>query len=290
MPTYLSPGVYVQEVPPSARPIAGVGTSTAGFIGVVPDDVNMPFLPGSEADRFTVAPAGEPQLITSWEGFKNAFGDFQTSNATLAHAVYGFFNNGGNRCWILRVAAAADLTTPAEELEKFAAIDEIAIVAVPGATASVQHDAILSHCANDTLQDRFAILDGVQEPETLIPEEIALFGRSAAGSYGAVYYPWIEVFDPVDETIVAVPPSGHLAGIYARSDGNRGVFKAPANEVILGAVGVDRPISKADQNDLNPEGINAIRVLSGAIKVWGALPSAFLLLSIWLTRLSSQRL
>lgn len=270
MPQYLAPGVYVEPQEPKARPIAGVGTSTAGFIGVVPDKVHMPLKPGSETDRFLVADAGEPQLITSWEGFKNTFGDFQAGNATLAHAVYGFFNNGGSRCWVVRVADVADLTDPAEELKTFAAIDEIAIVSIPGSTSDVQHTAILNHCANINLQDRVAILDGVQSPNSQTPDEIAPVGRSEAGSYGAVYYPWIKVFDPVTKEVIAVAPSGHLAGIYARSDSTRGVFKAPANEVILGAVGVDRLLSKADQVGLNPEGINVIRVLNGAIKVWGA--------------------
>src|SRR5687767_14784535 len=112
MPQYLSPGVYVEEVPPLARPIAGVGTSVAGFIGVVPNSVAMPLKPGETGkkpdgspepkDFYEVAKAGEPQLITSWEEFRTKFGDFQVGNNTLAHAVYGFFNNGGTRCWTIR--------------------------------------------------------------------------------------------------------------------------------------------------------------------------------------------
>ena len=268
MPEYLSPGVYVEEVPPSARPIAGVGTSTAGFIGVVADGVTMPFLPGSTTDHFTVADAAEPQLITSWESFKNTFGDFQAGNARLAHAVYGFFNNGGTRCWVLRVAAAGDLNDPADELARLAPIDEIAIVSIPGATTDVQHSAIIAHCFN--LQDRFAVLDGVEGPGALTEAAIAPVGRSEAGSYAAIYFPWIQVFDPVTQAKIFVPPSGHIAGIYARSDANRGVHKAPANEVVLGAVGLERLLTKADQDGLNLEGVNLIRSFSGAIKVWGA--------------------
>ena len=85
MPQYLSHGVYVEEVPSSAAPIAGVSTSIAAFIGQAADNVTMPFRPGRPldpdnivpADRYTVAAAGAPQLITSWEQFKNTFGDFQ---------------------------------------------------------------------------------------------------------------------------------------------------------------------------------------------------------------------
>jgi len=275
MPLYRSPGVYVEEVQPAARPIAGVGTSTAGFIGVVPDDVTMPFRPGRPldpnnvvaADRYTVACADVPQLITSWEEFKNTFGDFQAGNKTLAHAVFGFLTNGGTRCWIMRVAAQTALDNLDEELPAFAAIDEIAIVAVPGATTAEQHGDLLAHCLNT--KDRFAILDGVQKPAALTPADISPTGRSEAGSYGAIYFPWIQVFDPVTNAVIAVPPSGHIAGIYARSDANRGVHKAPANEVVLGVSGLERRISKAQQDGLNPDGINVIREFNGTIKVWG---------------------
>jgi phage tail sheath protein FI len=274
MPDYLSPGVYVEEIPPSARPIAGVGTSTGGFIGLVLGAVTMPLKPASQTDRFSLTVAGLPTLITSWEEFKNNFGDIQEGNRILAHAVYGFFNNGGTRCWILRVEADGDLTTPAEELEKFESIDEIAIVAVPGAITTVQHTALIAHCVK--MQDRVAVLDGV---ETANPGEIVTIrpvGLSKEASYAALYYPWIKVFDPVtkkannaSDGIAVLPPSGHIAGVYARSDATRGVFKVPANEVILGAVDTSKPISKSQQDGLNPQSINAIRNLNGSVRVWG---------------------
>src|SRR5262245_17936515 len=278
MPQYFSPGVYVEEVPPAAQPIAGVGTSTAGFIGVVADNVTMTLLPGRtgkkpdgtpEPNDFSkVANAGTPQLITGWEEFKNKFGDFQAGNKTLAHAVFGFFTNGGTRCWVMRVATDAALANLDEELPAFAAIDEIAIVAVPGASTAEQHGDLLTHCLNT--KDRFAVLDGAPNPATLTPAAISPTGRSEAGSYGAIYFPWIQVFDPVTNGNIFVPPSGHIAGIYARIDANRGVHKAPANEVVLGASGLERRLSTAQQDGLNPEGINVIREFNGAIKVWGA--------------------
>lgn len=264
----LSPGVYVEEVPPLARPIAGVGTSTAGFIGVVADDVKMPAKPGSQPSvSYSLAAAGVPQLITSWEQFKNTFGDFQAGNTTLAHGVFGFFNNGGTRCWVLRVAADTDLADLDQELPALDAIDEVAIYAVPGAVTAKQHGDLLTHCFK--CKDRFAILDGVQEPSPLTPGAISPAGRSEAGSYGAVYFPWIKVFDPITSKQIAVPPSGHLAGIYARSDASRGVHKAPANEAVLGVNELDRRISRAEQDGLNPEGVNVIREFNGAFKVWG---------------------
>jgi len=271
MPTYLSPGVYVEEVPPSARPIPGVGTSTAGFIGVVPDDVPMPLKPGRTGsgadDRYTVAKAGTPQLVTTWEEFRTQFGDFHAGNRILAHAVYGFLNNGGSACWVQRAAKDDDLKDPATALETFEPIDEIAIVAVPGAVTATQHEKLIAHCAK--MKDRVAVLDGAL-PDTLDVAKIRPVGRSAAASYAALYYPWITVYDPVTNALADVPPSGHVAGIYARTDATRGVFKAPANEAILGALGVSRMLSPSHQDQLNPEGINAIRSFNGTITVWGA--------------------
>ncbi len=276
MPQYLSPGVYVEEIPPTARPIVGVGTSTAGFIGVVADDVTMPFKPGRPLDpqnivaddRYTVAKSGEKNLITSWEEFKKNFGDMQAGNSNLAHAVFGFFTNGGTRCWVIRVAADAALAKLSDMLQIFETIDEIAIVAVPGAVTADQHNDILAHCMN--MKDRFAILDGVQNPAgNITPAAISPTGRSEAGSYGAIYFPWIIVSDPVTNKDITIPPSGHMAGIYARSDSSRGVHKAPANEVVLGASGLERSVTRAQQDGLNPEGINIIRGFDGTIKVWG---------------------
>jgi phage tail sheath protein FI len=273
MPQYLSPGVYVEEVPSGAFPIAGVGTSTAGFIGQVTDEVIMPFRPGRPLDpenpvpedMYTVAPAGEPQLVTSWEAFKKNFGDFDAANKILAHAVYGFFNNGGTRCWVTRLTDATDTGAVTEALQRFEAIDEIAIVAVPGALDVNIQVAVVDHCENTG--DRFAILDG-QRTETFTPE--AIQGQMRDSDYAALYFPWVKVYDPVTDADDYVPPSGHMAGIYARVDTERGVHKAPANEVIRGAVGLESRLSKSDQDGLNPDGINVIRAFNGNITVWGA--------------------
>ena len=281
MPQYLAPGVYVEEVPSSVQPIAGVGTSTAGFIGVAAG-IDMPMQPGKfvsdslgkpVADSlgnftpipFDIAEAEVPHLITSWESFKNHFGDFQDGNLILAHAVYGFFNNGGTRCYVARAESALDAGKVGEILELFAGIDEIALVAVPGATDPEIQNAVIDHCEN--VGDRFAILDG-QETDDFDPDVIRDDTRTS--TYAAMYYPRIEVFDPVDKGRIFVPPSGHIAGIYARIDTERGVHKAPANAVVRGALGLEHRLSRADQVGLNPDGINVIRELNGNIVVWGA--------------------
>lgn len=266
--SYQSPGVYVEDVPPSSRPIPGVGTSTASFIGIVPNTVTMPARPDGSG-TYTLATAGTPCLVTNWNEFINQFGQIGSANKNLAHAVYGFFHNGGTRCWVIRLAADADLSSLADKLDLFAAIDEIAIVAAPGLTTDTVQSALLEHCAKSG--DRVAVLDGAQSPTSPTAANICAVARSETGSHGAVYFPWISVIDPTSTTggTVLIPPSGHIAGIYARNDATRGVHKAPANEVVRGALSLAYRVSKAQQDGLNPSGINVIREFNGALKVWG---------------------
>ena len=290
MPSYLAPGVYVEEVPAAVRPIAGVGTSTAAFVGVAADitgpwdpetKAGMPLGPGDVA--YTQAPAGTARPVSSWTEFIQAFGDIQEGNQYLAHAVYGFFNNGGGRCWVVRIAAAAsDFAKNFDAaLAQLEAKDEVALVAAPlppgtsAATLNAAQAALVAHCAK--LQDRVAILDSARDIKgdnlVITADENGIW-RPAADpkGYGAFYFPWIEVADPLGEAgaRVTVPPSGHVAGVYARSDAERGVHKAPANEVLRGALGVRYAVSKILQNDLNPRGVNCIRSFDGTIKVYGA--------------------
>jgi phage tail sheath protein FI len=296
MPQYLSPGVYVEEVPSAVRPIAGVGTSTAGFVGVVPDTVTIPrrnpdFDPTQDVsasnapsvgDSFAVtAAAGDIRLCTTFGDFTRSFGGFSTDagQSNLAHAVYGFFNNGGSRCYVSRVTAAGDIGTA---LTAFAAIDEIAIVAAPGFVTTAARSALVDHCT--TTEDRFAILDIAEEVEDEGVLDLTLLDPSNDDNilpdnsdYAATYFPWIAVYDPAtalqdpaSDGLRFVPPSGHLAGVYARVDTDRGVHKAPANEVVRGALGLRYRISRAQQDGLNPQGVNAIRDLNGNIRIWGA--------------------
>jgi phage tail sheath protein FI len=130
--------------------------------------------------------------------------------------------------------------------------------------------AIIAHC--EKMKDRFAILDC---PPGLKPQQMKDWRMNEAGydtKYGAVYYPWIKVADPSGEKeSIIVPPSGYMAGIYARSDNERGVHKAPANEVIRGVMATEMLITKGEQDILNPIGVNCIRSFPGrGIRVWGA--------------------
>jgi len=286
--SYLAPGVYVEEVPSAVRPIAGVGTSTAAFIGLAANlkawdpekQVGMPLRPSGRA--YEQAYARAPVPVNSWSEFVNAFGDIQAGNRYLAHAVYGFFDNGGTRCFVARVAEVADLAKGVTAiLGRFESIDEIALVAaplppdVPAAALTAAEAALVAHCKK--MEDRFAILDSVRDvagDNLTISTDDSGIRRPAADpkGYGAFYFPWIEVADPLGAAgaRVTVPPSGHVAGIYARSDATRGVHKAPANEVVVGALGTRYPVSKILQGSLNPLGVNCIRGFEGTVKVYGA--------------------
>jgi phage tail sheath protein FI len=260
--SYLSPGVYVEEVDRGSKPLEMVGTSTAGFIG-----------------ETSVGPVNQPVLCTNWSQFTKAFGDFQHSEH-LAHAVYGFFNNGGGKCFVLNVGAAdgekkagkAGLYIGTDNgpgtrtgLKAFEDVDEINIVCAPGQTDPVIHDAVLSHCEN--MRYRFAILD---PPEVIEKGGVDKLGKPRDSKYGAYYFPWLEVYDPYKGNVFQ-PPSGYMAGVYARSDGERGVHKAPANELVRGALGLKYNITKGEQDILNPKGINCIRTFPNrGIRVWGA--------------------
>jgi uncharacterized protein len=156
-------------------------------------------------------------------------------------------------------------------------IDSISIVAVPGITAQAVQNALITHC--ESLHYRFAILDPT--PKSINPPVSAdLAGIQAQRNqydtkYAAIYYPRIVIEDLLTGTNLPLAPSGHIAGIYARSDDQRGVHKAPANEVIAGIVDLETIVNKGEQSILNPEpeNINVLRDFrhSGrGLRVWGA--------------------
>ncbi|WP_431981362.1 phage tail sheath family protein [Streptomyces qinglanensis] len=403
MPSYLTPGVYVEEVQSGARPIEGVGTAVAAFVGFAES-----------------GPFHTPTLVTNWDQYVQTFGAF-ARGTYLAHAVYGYFANGGGTAYVVRVggpspeAAAgeggtttaapagsgtpeptpiggflvsarsgaegdlavevtepegenppedrfrlvvrhngkvaetydastrknvksylvtqtrdsklievaerpgasasrpeqqsATLATapagapapgtppdgvarldPAEYVGDAAArtgfagleaIDEITMVAVPDLMSAHQRGdidaegvktvqlAVVSHC--EQMGDRVAVLD---TPPGLPAQRIRTWRNDEAGfdsPHAALYYPWIKVFDPSAGRNTLVPPSGHVAGVWARSDGERGVHKAPANEVVRGAVDLETRLSKGEQDLLNPIGVNCVRAFPGrGIRIWGA--------------------
>jgi phage tail sheath protein FI len=390
MPTYLTPGVYVEEVSSGSKPIEGVATSVAAFVGLLPG-----------------GPINKPMRISNWTQFANIYTDPQQpengpfmEGSFTAHAVYGYFQNGGSIAWIIRVGsersspsaqaalpsatdkeiealrvialdAASDtikvevseepaqegkddatyklvitsgtdteeypgvsmkkgrnfvatkvnaasklikieetgaalpdvrvapgtytLSVPSVALEKVSAadfegdvatrkgmgnasaLDEVTMLIMPdivnlngdGAQMRDLQGKMIAHA--ELMGDRMAILD---TPDGLIPQEVLEWRMNTAGydsKMAALYWPWIEVMDPLTRRPTRVPPSGHVAGVWARVDETRGVHKAPANEVIRGANGLAFNITHAEQGELNRNGINCIRAFPGrGIRIWGA--------------------
>ncbi len=458
MAEYLSPGVYVEEFESGAKPMEGVGTSTAGFIGL--------------AEKGPVS--GVPQLVTNFSDFRRIYGEYLSENEYgeyrfLAYAVEHFFINGGNRCFVMRVAPKSAKTSegyapdkenavlkiaaknpgiwgdgiriviaPAskaktqvyevletkegkkylvkngagfvpgdvvcftsaagteynrvvknqdniitfekefeadvidknlvpvnvistcefsmevrynEQVESFDNLsfnvqspnyvdkrisksdlitaqcladgkllaspfqqlageeavmtisltsgsngdissitaadfigvddgagrrtgiqafldnDTVSLMAIPGVTDPNVQLTLVAHCEN--LGSRFAVLDMPKDARKV--EDILGHRDIFDTNYAALYHPWLEVFDPLDKKNIPIPPSGSVLGIYARSDGTRGVHKAPANEVVRACVGLDCAFNKGEQDILNPKGVNLIRSFPGqGIRVWGA--------------------
>ena len=161
------------------------------------------------------------------------------------------------------------------------AVDDVTMVVAPDVMAALNagaidlegvqavHTAMITHC--ERMGDRVAIFDS---PPGMKPQEIQNWRVNVANydsSYAALYYPWIKVFNPLSGKAEMMPPSGHMAGIWARTDGTRGVHKAPANEVVGSALDVEMQITRGEQDVLNPVGINCIRSFPGrGIRVWGA--------------------
>ena len=403
MPNYLTPGVYVEEIPAASKPIEGVGTSVAAFVGLAPG-----------------GPVNLPQRIANWSQFERMYSDPAATHPTpfmegayLAHAVYGYFHNGGTLCWVVRVGGeetapkatlrsgelvalpsgekehpaafdivakenvpepiTAELTEESpkrsqngnggektyrmtikagrvtekpyeglllkdlaktvteqsklvtiteaeagsvekllpgtyrlnvpsvvpsaltqdqvegdaaerEGLEGVTAVEEVTMVCVPDLMAmlnggngnAAETEKILRALQSKVVEgcenagQRMAILDS---PPDRKPDEILdwVLTSNLDSKFATMYWPWIEVMDPVTKRPIQVPPCGHVAGIWCRSDSTRGVHKAPANEVVLGANDLGYQLTGSEQDSLNRAGINCIRAFPGrGIRVWGA--------------------
>lgn len=286
MPTYQTPGVYREDV--FLEPLAGLRTGVPAFLGYTRDTA--------------LVPTNVPQTLTLWAQWESYFGP-PPEDTFLGYAVRGFFENGGRLCYVVRL----DSTNPDRRaalcggLAALASLDAIDLVCAPDimrprgvAVAPDPNEArtmqamVIKHC--DAHGARFAILDSFPgaSPATVIQQRqgLATAVRDPAvpycpssldravqqpGTNGALYYPWLKV--PADPTLPErlVPPCGHVAGAYARSDQRIGVHKAPANELLAGVVDLEIDVSDAEQDRLNQAGINCLRAFPGrGIRVWGA--------------------
>lgn len=252
-----APGVYFENITP-AGPIAGVGTSVAALIGHV--------------NKVADAKAGVPVKVTNWTAYVDSFGGYDKPKP-LPYAVRGFFENGGTQAYIVPLNAAPDLDAVKAATSALSRLEDVSLVCLPGIEDAALQQEILRHC--EELTDRFAILDGASElslqPDGKLRTQRGLLDSDLG--YGALYWPWITIPDPDSRTgaKIDVGPSGHVAGVMARSDDTVGVHKAPANEVIKGAIGLSFVLNEAEQGELNSANINALRQFPGRPPmVWGA--------------------
>jgi|SRR5271166_525607 len=263
--TYSNPGVYRQEAFLTPRP--ALQTGVPAFVGfAVP-------LSGAAAE------INRPVALNRKDEFAALFSS--PKNSFLADTIAGFFDNGGRRCYVVAAEFDGD---PAQSLVNgvvaLGPLDDMDIVTVPDASALQADDQTpdkpsiarvqaetLAHCAEHG--NRFAILDSLKgaSVEDVLDQCKQLVLGQREPINGALYYPWLIT----SSASRSIPPSGHIAGVYGRSDAKAGVFKAPANEEIVGALDLETQIDNSIQDRLNPARVNCLRAFPGrGIRVWGA--------------------
>ncbi|MER5225479.1 phage tail sheath subtilisin-like domain-containing protein [Streptomyces flaveus] len=176
----------------------------------------------------------------------------------------------------VRTVAWSDLeSNPNGKLALLDPYGEIDIVCIPGATSADAQQALVAYC--ERRKDRVAILDSARgaSPTDEITAQAAGLGGAQRG-FGALYYPWIRARNPLSRRLELWPPSGHVAGVYARTDATEGVHTAPANANLRGALDLERLLSNEQQDPLNRAGINVLRIFPGRAEpvVWGARTTA----------------
>ncbi|HKV98790.1 MAG TPA: phage tail sheath subtilisin-like domain-containing protein [Vicinamibacterales bacterium] len=244
-------------------PIVGVSTATAAFIGW--------------------SPQGHTEAAVEVENLREFAQEFGEPDARslLGHAVRYFFENGGTHAWIVRLAAAPGVvlapdTEPFERLLLPAGgaggvylLDRVALInllCVPGETTPAIVAALQAFCLPRRI---FLIADAPQGPMPFAPDP-KIVGEPARNS--AMYLPWMLPADSDASKIHALPPCGFVAGIYAREDRTRGVWKAPAGPeaTLTGAIGPAVAVTERDVAALTEHGVNAIRSVADHIVVWGS--------------------
>lgn len=233
------------------------------------------------------------EALSRDHNLKSDFADWlsQPEIFSFVAGVNGFYDNGGGKAYVYLMGCANPesvslVENQADKLGLFAFddVEDIALMVAPGRSPRQQKE-MLELC--ELRKDRFAILDGP------IVSDGAMDIPASQKGYGAIYVPWFKITKPswftgdqshievsgpnrrklikADKDELYVPPSGHLAGIYARVDGDRGVHKAPANELALGITGLSQNINRLEQGQYNDRGINVIRDFKDrGIRVWGA--------------------
>jgi uncharacterized protein len=263
-----APGVYREVTEPPTR--AAVQTGVPAFLGY--------------AEAVSAASAVQTQPVVSWDEFRVLYRRPQTAGHLHA-AVRGFFENGGRSCYVLRLdERVPPLEAHEAGLQALAGLEAVDLVCAPDLVRRRQpgdfppdppevregQEMVIRHC--DQLGDRFALLDAVPGAA---PDDVVSQARWCPSPNAGLYYPWVGVREGRRRgdgpPVVFVPPCGHVAGVYATTDQRVGVHKAPANEALRGVLDLERPLTDAQQRELNPAGVNCLRSFPGrGIRVWGA--------------------
>jgi len=277
MATRLASMAPAAHVAPQPRPIEGVDGSAAAFLGIARQGPFASVAVESLAQFEAFFGGGTALSGTGVPGVPGVYG---VPNY-LWHAVQGFFDNGGRRVHVTRLRTLdpdgiqVDESPLARALDALQADQEPALLCAPGVRLAQGHERLchllLRHC--EARGWRFALLD---TPANLEPEQAHALRERLSSDHGALYYPWIAVRCAAgsrDEGgTLLVPPSGHLAGLYADSDDQPGTHKAPANLPLAGALSLERPIADDDYGALALRAVNCLRSPPGGrgVWVWGA--------------------
>ncbi len=246
-----TPGVY--KIDRSPPPETALRTGVPVFLGLA-----------AKGEPYT------PTMLTRRAQFDSAFGS-ALPNRYLEPAVRGFFANAGQLCYVMRLADDSP-DALARGLEAISTLENIDLVCAPDimsmadrALIPAMQRVVMNHCLQQG--NRFAILDALPGADVA---QVLEQRRGLSGASGALYYPWVRV-DAGPPGQRFLPPCGHIAGIYARTDREIGVHKAPANALLEGVLDLQINLNSRQQERLNPVGINCLRSFPGrGIRVWGA--------------------
>jgi phage tail sheath protein FI len=257
-----APGVY-REVEFGLPRQIRFSTGVPAFIGRTPPSLVARGKPHGHRGG-----GPEPVKLTWWPQADREFRE-ASSDSFLPYAVRGFFENGGHQCYVvpLEDPTAAGVLAALDSIRPLNTVDLVCVPDLPGDKAAILElqQFVVHHC--ETMGDRFAILDSRLGDDN---EGVWTQWSEIDGRNGAIYYPWLRVTGLTGGWKV-VPPCGHIAGVYSRTDHARGVHKAPANEVLKGVHDLERHLTDTDQNYLNPKRVNCLRAFAGrGIRVWGA--------------------
>ncbi len=271
MPEHVVPGVFVEEIPSGRKPIEGVATSSAAFVGVTAE-----------------GPLAEPTLVTSLAEYSQTFGAVSADHP-VSTAVRGFFENGGGRAFITRTASGnsgagtrdlVDAFSSEGPLAKFAEAERIGLLLTPDTARMPPRDAEPVMQAALRFSEARRIVSIFDIPDLGSPRDAleAVIKWSSDGNAlrhpnAAVYFPRVSTHASGDASAAFESPGGTVAGLYARFDATRGVWKAPAGvEALLrGVRALELSLSNADMERLQAASINPLRVLPGGqVVAWGA--------------------